>query len=487
MKNKNKAKSSVQSKANISEATELKLETFSWRKFVLKCLLLGAFIIGFVSFTDMKGYFVAEQKNNHIRNKWASFYEFTKKKEVDVLILGNSHVITGVDPFVLSTATGTNCFILGNSGTNIMDAWFQLGEALKHTTPKLIVLETYCINEQSKPSTDIITPYLQSFDAQKNRLYKLKRMPELFHSDNWVAAWSTSIRNHSFLLNDKERIKQNIKKPDKYKPTKLDLGRFARFNTGLQDTTLQKYEKLGAPVNGNEYMISDHSKKYLKKVMDMCAEKNIPIVFLTVPMYYKHVSNYGNWKNTLNEELKQYANTKWLDLQLNYDASLYTPDKFENTYSANQHLSNQGMAITAFKLAEFIEKEYPNLLPDRTQEAVWIKDFSSNDYYAFLNDVNQNMPGYNSILRNKQVGNFFIKELAVKQNKDTDRIILKLKPSSQIPNNLNAQVVLNAQGNNLLAKLVFVRPTDIYSPNTTAYITDINKGFTLLDIVSLEP
>lgn len=481
---KNISPKNIAPETKVSKADDNKV--FSWKKFSIKVFALAAIVFAVVYFTDKKGYFIADQKNNHIRRKWASFYEFTAKKEVDVIILGNSHVITGVDPFVLSTATGSNCFILGNSGTNVLDAWFQLGEALKYTTPKLVILETYCINEQGKPNDDVITPYLQSFDAQKGLFYKLSCMPELFESDNWVAAWSTTIRNHSFLLRDWQRIKQNYKKPDKYKPTKLDLGRFARFNFGLQDSTLKKYETLGPPVDGNNYVLSDHSKKYLKKVMDLCAEKNIPVAFLTVPMYQKHVTNYDVWKNKLNEELSKYPNSKWLDLQQNYDVNLYTPDKFENTYSANQHLSNLGMSVTAFKVASFIESEFPNLLPNRTQDPVWIKDFMSNEYFPYIQEINQSIPNIKLIVKNKQIGNYLVKELAIQFNKETDRIILKLAPSLALPENLGAQLVLNVQGNNILAPVKFFKPSEVYSSKYATYFTDINKGFNLLDIVSIE-
>src|SRR5690606_1031604 len=142
-------------------------------------------------------------------------------------------------------------------------------------------------------------------------------------------------------------------------------------------------------------------------------------------------------------------------------------------------------AVTAFKLAAFLEKEYPNLLPDRTQDAVWIKDFMTNDYYPFVQDINQSMPNIKLILKNKQVGSFLVKELAIQLNKETDRIILKLAPAPNLPDNLGAQIVLNAQGNNILAPVKFIKPNNVYSSKFTTYFTDINKGFSLVDIVSI--
>jgi len=470
-----KQKYNVQSKHALPKKdVEKRQKPFSWLQFSIKILILFAAVVSVVFFTDKKGYFIADQSNNHIRRKWASFYDYTKTKEVDVIILGNSHVITGVDPFVLSDALGSTCFILGNSGTGIIDAWFQLGEALKHVQPKLIVLETYCINDGKKPKGDAI-PYLQSFDAQRNKLYKLQCMPHLFYSDNWVEAWSPSIRNHSFLLTDTTRIKYNIKHPNFPKSKKLDLGRFARFDFGLQDSILHKYDSIGSPVNGKEYQISTFTKKYLEQVMKMCEERNIPVLFFTVPMYYKHISNYDVWKTTLNEELQKYPNAKWLDLQMPYDTVIYTPDMFENTYDKNQHLSNLGMTVTAYKLATFINNDYPNLLPDRSKDLKWIDDFKTTDYFVYNQDVTKGMTGFASIVKDMQVGDFHIKELALQENKESNRLILKITKQDNLPDILTVLYNITMQENKFIAPIQMYGVKDVFPPKHKVYIADIRK------------
>ncbi|MDR1347054.1 MAG: hypothetical protein LBJ63_01295 [Prevotellaceae bacterium] len=404
---------------------------FKWTKFSVKILLLFIIIVSAVIFTDSKGYFTADRANNHINRKWKSFYNFTKTKEVDILLLGNSHIITGIDPFILSVATSCNGFILGNAGTNVADAWFHLGEALKHTNPKIVVLETYCIGNTEKVKNDDISQ-IQSFEAQSNVLYKLKTMPELLYSDSWIKAWSPSIRNHSFLLKDMDRIKYNIKNPNPPQPYRLDLGRFARFTTGLEDSTIAKYDRLGAPVKGGEYKVSDHSRKYLKKIISLCKTKNIPVVFIPVPMYYKHIDNYPQWKETLNEELQKYPDAQWLDLQLPYDSLSYTKDAFENTYDSNQHLSNAGIYITAYKLANFLfQNNYS--LPDRSKENVWITDFKSQYQFVYNQDAISGMSGCTSVLKDKYIGNLHIKELLEIQGGDkTKTVVLKIENNQAI-------------------------------------------------------
>jgi len=111
------------------------------------------------------------------------------------------------------------------------------------------------------------------------------------------------------------------------------------------------------------------------------------VLFITVPMYYKHIHNYDSWEIRLKEELQKYPNHKWLNLQAPYDTVIYTPDKFEDTYTENQHLSNSGMIVTAYKLSEFIENNYPNLLPDRSKETAWINDFKTTDYFAYNQNI----------------------------------------------------------------------------------------------------
>jgi hypothetical protein len=278
--------------AKNSAKNESALKPFRWVNFSGKILLIFAIVAAVVVYTDKKEYFKANQANNHVDRKWKSFYKFTKNKQVDILLCGNSHIITGIDPFVLSCATATNCFILGTPDVSISDTYFTLGEALKHCKPKVVVLETYAIDANDDKDNGSMYQ-IMSFEAHNNFWHKLRMMPELFNSDSWVKAWSPAIRNHSFLLTNQEQVQFNIKNQGKRPDAqnKLDLGRFARFGEGLQKETLAKYDSLGAPVDGGKFIVSDRSKKYLKKIMDLCKEKEIPVLFLTIPMYYKHIKD----------------------------------------------------------------------------------------------------------------------------------------------------------------------------------------------------
>ena len=453
---------------------------FRWIVFSAKIVLLLIAVVAAVLYTDKKEYFRADQSNNHIDRKTKSFYKFTKTKNIDVLLLGNSHIVTGVDPFVLSAATSSNCFIFAQSGVDIMDCWYHLCEALRYTNPKLVIVETYTINRNEK---DGVIPLTQSFEAHRNGFYKLRAMPAMFSSDNWVQAWSPTIRNHSFLLTDTARIKYNIRNPQLGTNNNLDLGRFARFDSGLEDSLIAKYDSLGAPIKGGEYLVSKHCKKYLKRIMKLCQERNIPVLFLTVPMYYKHIDNYTAWKNTLNEELKKYPTAQWLDLQEPYDSLIYTAEAFENTYESNQHLSNLGMVYTAYKLADYLKKHYQ--LPDRSKDSVWISDFKGTDHFIFNQDIVEGI-GCTSVVKDTLVGNFHVRELLIRESETSNQVILKIDNAPELASTLN--VVLRVEYN----KQQFLIPINLHSfkevspPHYKVYAANLVKEVKVVGISKIQ-
>jgi hypothetical protein len=330
--------------------------------FIKKTLFLFSIIAIPVIYTDQKGYFFAEHYFRHVHAKMNAFYKVSSEKNVDVIILGNSHACTSINPILLSEITGNYCFILGNPGTGIPDSWFQLGEGLKHTKPKLVIIETYCINEEDKYTKKAVTQ-IQTLESNRDFWYKLKSTPELLPVKNWLEAWSQTIRNHHIIFKEPHKLVSNIQ--SKRKP-QIDENRGMRpvLRLSLQDSILQKYETEGPPVDGEKKVITNYSKKYLSKTVEMCKSRGIPILFVTAPMYFKHVKNYTAWEKTLSDELQKYQEN-WLNLQNPYDTAAYTPNMFENTYDPNQHISVDGMAVTTKKIADYLKANYPDLFPPK--------------------------------------------------------------------------------------------------------------------------
>jgi len=346
------------------------------------CLVV---IFAAVFFTDFKGYFNPDYTNDHTRRKWNAYYDFTGKQDVDVVLVGNSHLYTGLSPENLSAALGATSFILASPGTTLTDTYYALKEAIHVCKPKIAVVETFTINDyQSHKLKDgTLADQLKSFSARKNIEEKICSTPVLFNSGNYLPAWSNSIRNHSFIFTDRNQIDKNIElsksQPEERKG--LYLGRYIRFTTGLEDSTLLKYNKPGfVAYDGRKYKMSDEAREYIRKTVELCRDNHVQLVFLTLPMYHRHVKDYELCKAQMAKAFAPYK-PLWLDLQSPYDYNAFTPACFENTVSENQHMTYQGSLVAAYKLAHFIREKCSDALPDKSNEMTWKQLFYGNDGY----------------------------------------------------------------------------------------------------------
>ncbi|MCQ2339956.1 MAG: hypothetical protein MJZ79_04140 [Paludibacteraceae bacterium] len=354
-----------------------------WLQLGVKVACLLGIVVAVVAYTDKKEYFVGDQTNNHSQRKWRSFYKFIdKKKDVDILCLGNSHASAGIEPYVLSTNNNCYCFILNTPGSGSVDLYYNLIEVLKYTTPKLLIIESSCVVGSGTLGKEWAK--IQSIESKRGRWNQLTLIPRYLPSDDWMKAVSPTIRNHSFLLKDPDRIAFNRKFVGKEKnPSRvpLDLGRFSHGNTGLSDSILRMYDTQGSPYTRKYHVIEDETKRYIHKIYDLCQEHHIQMLFVTVPMYYRTYEAYDELCELEQEFFDELPNARWLDLQKDYDPSIYTRKAFNNEYGMAQHNTYLGMLINSYYICEYIQKNYAGVLPDRSNDPRWLKDMSSDSYF----------------------------------------------------------------------------------------------------------
>jgi len=352
------------------------------KRLYLKALVFLAIIGLIITVMDKSGIFAFDKRNSHEKIQWDGFYEFTKTNDVDVLLVGNSHLYTGINPNHLSCALGANCFILASPGTTITDSYFALKEGLTKCSPKLVVVETYGISGSNvrKLTGGNLTSQFRSFASRKNVPMKLASTPVLFSPDNYLSAWSESIQGHDLIFKNPDQVKKNLAgKNIPAKKKDLELGRFTRFTTGITEETDKEYDEKGPVVNGNDFKVNRENYDYVQRIKSLCERKGIRLMFLTLPMYHKHVENYSSWHTIISRVIGSGYN--YLDLQDDYDYECFTRDCFENTRSANQHMSAQGALVADYKLADFIVNTVKPGLENRYNSAEWRKMFYGETGY----------------------------------------------------------------------------------------------------------
>ncbi|MDP4843561.1 MAG: hypothetical protein NWR83_03805, partial [Salibacteraceae bacterium] len=407
---------------------------------ILLIKILAIFSIAFsvLIFIEYKGYFEPKiEKGEHVNRKWNAFYRLNDKINFDVLLVGNSHLYTGINPKNLSAALAANSFILAAPGTKLPDHYFALKEALEHTKPKIVVLETYGIKAcEVKALTDGgLSDQLKSFSSRKDFKIKLQSTPSLFSVENIPYAWFNSLRNHGFLFNNPEQIKINMQDLNipKTDTSKLYLGRYVRWQTGLKENTLDRYQTDGAPVNGKDFEMNDEAITYLKKIADLCQEKQIKLMLLTLPMYKEHVSNYDVWRRTLDSSMvANELNIDWLDLQANYNDLLFDKNCFEDTYNENQHMSYPGSIAATYQLANFIDANYPDLIDPKSADTLWRELYYNEEGFLENHSPNLNDPKVQILAKDIKVGNLILNELLLIKRDAQYKLLAKVKKDNSI-------------------------------------------------------
>ena len=469
---------------------------------ILKILLVVAVVLICICYTDGKRCFDPDMEGaRHATFKrWESFYDLTENDSVDILILGNSHANYALNPKNLSATTGTISFVLAQSGSDISDAYFCLEEALTRTRPKLCVIETFaasCEGDFSKRRS--ANSRMINFSARKNFRLKVKSMPDLFQFDDYLAVWSPTVRNHEFLFRDTARIKRNIlllEKPElkvkvAFDTIPLYLGRMIRFTSGMTDSVLNIYKEKGARIVCTDTAASyihPEAEYYLLKISSLCEKNGIPLLFLTCPMFHKHIENYELWHDAL-AKIIDPLNAKWYDMQLNYDSAAFTPACFEDTYDFNQHITYYGSMITTYKLANYIHDSMDVVLPNRFEDPHWNELFYGQEGYFFNCSPTKGDTIRHLISENQTVGDLHVKALFWEEMEKSKRLTLMISKSEKTAKRDSLILVLNGKMNGHVVRNAHVtvsKVVDVDPVHHNLYMVNIIKEFDPVSLATIK-
>lgn len=329
----------------------------SWKNLLFKFIILASLGISAVIITDRKKLFPTENYYKMLSYKrWVAFDRMTENKNVDILLLGNSHLYNGINLDYLMKATGLQCFILADASINVKDNYYVLEEALKKCSPQLVILETFGLTHRSVDKGSNVLASIQCFDARENTWLKFKSMFSIFRPEDYLPAWSMTLRNHNRILESPEKIKETS---DRFievveKNNQPYYGEYIRYATGMTDSVCAMFDSLGCPSDTIPWEVSGQGLKYLRKIVELCEKKSIKVMLLTVPMYYASVNNYDFAQKRILKALSNQG-IPWLDLQYPYDTTTFTPDCFEDNYDANLHMSYKGSILATDRLAKYIQ------------------------------------------------------------------------------------------------------------------------------------
>jgi len=288
------------------------------------------------------------------------FYE-TPNNTIDVMFFGNSHCYCAVNTSVLYDKYGISSYILGGAGKNLANIYYSMEEALKTQQPKVFFLELCCLNEE--------------IQVDKN----------LYRNTLTMNFSKTFFDNINAIVPENDKFETLLKFPifhSRYNDlTELDFTSKAYFNRGSYSKHIvTPYEP---PILTTEVTpVSKHNLYYLEKIIQLSKNKNIPLVFISVPYdisdTYQGRVNYAKALAEKNNIPFIDFNYIYKEIGFDYSTDLYDYD----------HVNFTGSKKVSNYIADFINSNYdlPNHKGDVNYE-LWDLDLKFWQHFEKNNEL----------------------------------------------------------------------------------------------------
>ena len=217
-------------------------------------------------------------------------YYLEEKNTIDVLAVGASDMGRGFSPIALWNDYGITSYNLGTSNQTMALAYYVIKEAIQYQDIKTVILDMdAAFVEKNAPEGE----YRKLFDNIKFGKNKLEALEEPdLEMDNKLSYIFPLIRFHSRWgeLEDNDfRIAKKYNKSTSYKGMAMS-------------SEVKPYidEKEYMKDNGKIEEIPEKNQKYIKKIVDLCKEKNIKLLWIEIP-------SAASWSSAKNQAIKRYA------------------------------------------------------------------------------------------------------------------------------------------------------------------------------------
>jgi hypothetical protein len=291
---------------------------------------------------------------------YSKYYDFYNQDEdFDVLFFGTSHVINAVYPMELWRDYGLVSYNMSNHSENICTNYWQLINALNYTTPKVVVVDLYAVDGDSK----VNERYLHNvMDSMSLSITKIRMTMDLLEKDKWAEYLFDFSLYHSRW----EELESSDFKPE------TDVTKGAEIYT---EVTINTPPEL---IPKQQYDATDRTnKRYLQKIIDLCKEKDIDVILTYIPYSMPtgdmEVANWG-YVCAENNDIP-YLNFVYEDLDINYAT---------DCMDESHHLNVSGARKVTDYIGKYLTENY-NLEDKRTvgEYSYWNADYEEYKQMKF--------------------------------------------------------------------------------------------------------
>lgn len=268
---------------------------------------------------------------------------YAQKEKTDVLFMGTSHAYAGFVPMELYREYGISSYCLATSGERMALTYYSLKDALLYQTPKVVVVDVHALeygNEKNDPQ--VSSRCHTVFDYMKFSKIKVEAVKDIIDDPNQYI-------DYFFPLYFYHNRWTELTKKDFEDPRKQGYMRGSNIMSGVADP--EPFTVLPS----NDYTWEDnYSTEYAEKIVKMCGEKGIDVLFVCVPFPCDEKAQRD--LNKAYPIAEKYDNCEYLNL-LEYTDEMgfdYSIDMADSTSHVNP---SGGRKVTRF-IGEYIRDKY---------------------------------------------------------------------------------------------------------------------------------
>lgn len=273
---------------------------------------------------------------------------YDEVKDHDVIFIGDCEVYENFSPKVLWEEYGINSYIRGSAEQYIFQSYYMLEDTLRYEIPEVVVFN------------------IQSLQFSESRSEAYNRMS--LEGLRWSG---TKVRAIRASMTEEEHFIDYVFPILRYHSRWNELGAEdfkymfstpkVTFNGYYMRVDTRPVETLPAVKPLPDYSFGDRAWEYLDKMVALCKEKGVKLLFIKAPSLFPH------WYDEWDEQVKLYAMSKGVPylnfLELTDQIGL---DYSTDTYDAGLHMNLSGAEKCARYLGQYLVDSYE--LKDRRGE-----------------------------------------------------------------------------------------------------------------------
>ena len=250
------------------------------------------------------------------------FRELEGLDSLDVLVLGSSHINSNFDPRIFNE-NSKSCFNLGTPSQTPMNSYYLLNEYLPILRPKMLIVEVF-------PGILGNTGFSSFVDILINRdidLYSIFMgyLSSPFEATNVILI---TIMNH--LISPVSNTTQ----------TKDYSGHEVEYRPGGVSVIMDSGYDRGDDISEVYVEVKDEQIEYLTKIIQLCNDEQVKILFITSPFADSDTSVFSNYSSVKKE---------YRDFFKEHDASFVDHNERiqldTNYFNDWGHLNNRGVEL----------------------------------------------------------------------------------------------------------------------------------------------